>query len=215
VSVHPQHEFCPLCGTRLGAPTRSATSYPRYAMAQRDTEFVLKRVLLFLGIATSAISIFVNAFTYDQAPSLWSIVVVLSFAFLGSVSGIVRNRRANLGRKIINLYVVVAVFLVAIDVFGGFRQWSTTYLIPFMTIFVALLFTILAACGDKHLNEYLGNLLAIFFISLCPVVIYLFSLSARGWSSAVAILYCLLTIVGLVLFMGRDFREEIKKRFHY
>jgi hypothetical protein len=140
---------------------------------------------------------------------------MVSLVFSWRVIHIMQTKRANAGRKILSGYLIVSAFLVALDLFSGFLKWSTTYVIPFLTIFVALVFTILAVRGSKYLNEYLGNLLAIFFISLCPIIIYLFSLSTQAWTSMVAILYCLLTVVGLLLFMGKDFREEIKKRFHY
>jgi hypothetical protein len=215
VSVHPQHENCPLCGHRLGEPVSSDTSYPCYGTAEHNAGFTRERLLLFLMITASAITIFINIFTYDKAASPWSVVVTLSLVFSWRVIHIMQTKRANAGRKIINGYLIVSAFLVALDLFSGFLKWSTTYVIPFLTIFIALVFTILAVRGSKYLNEYLGNLLAIFFISLCPVIIYLFSLSTQAWASMVAILYCLLTVVGLLLFMGKDFRKEIKKRFHY
>jgi hypothetical protein len=215
VDVHPQHENCPLCGRRLGAPVPSDTSYPCYGSAEHNVGFTVERFLLFLVITASAITIFINIFTYDKAASPWSLVVMVSLVFSWRVIHIMQTKRANAGRKILNGYLIVSAFLVALDVFSGFLKWSTTYVIPFLTIFVALVLTILAVRGKKYLNEYLGNLLAIFFISLCPVIIYLFSLSTQAWTSMVAILYCLLTVVGLLLFMGKDFRKEIKKRFHY
>jgi hypothetical protein len=215
VSVHPQHEDCPLCGHRLGAPVSSDTSYPCYGTAEHNAGFTVERFLLFFAIAASAITVFVNVFTYSLARSPWSVVVVLSFIFSWRAVSILRTKRANAGRKILSGYLILSAFLIALDRFSGFLKWSTTYVIPFLTIFVALVFTILAVRGSKYLNEYLGNLLAIFFISLCPILIYLFSLSTQAWASMVAILYCLLTVVGLFLFMGRDFRDELKKRFHY
>jgi hypothetical protein len=215
VNIHPQHEDCPLCGHRLGVPVSSDTSYPRYGTAEHNAGFTRERLLFFLMITASAITIFINIFTYDKVASPWSVFVMLSLVFSWRVIHIMQTKRANAGRKILSGYLIVSVFLVALDLFSGFLKWSTTYVIPFLTIFVALVFTILAVRGSKYLNEYLGNLLAIFFISLCPVIIYLFSLSTQAWASMVAILYCLLTVVGLLLFMGKDFREEIKKRFHY
>jgi putative effector of murein hydrolase LrgA (UPF0299 family) len=161
------------------------------------------------------ISVFINVFTIAQEPSPWSVVVVLSLVFPWRVISILRTRKANAGRKILNSYVIVSAFLVALDIYNGFVKWSTTYVIPFLTIFVAFVFTILAVRSAKKLSEYLGNMLAVFFISLCPAIIHMFSLSTQAWSSLVALLYCLLTVTGLVIFMGGSFKEEIKKRFHF
>ncbi len=215
VLVHPQHGFCPLCGKRLGTPGESATAYPRYAADRSTAGFTLGRLVCFLLIAVSAICVFINIFTYRQAPSLWSALVVLSLVFPVWIVGVVRARKADAGRKILKSYGIVAAFVIGLDLFSGFAKWSTTYVLPFLTICVALVFTVLAVRSKKKFTQYLGNLLAVFFISLCPAIIYLFSLSTQAWSSLVALLYCLLTVAGLVIFMGESFREEIKKRFHF
>ncbi len=215
VSVHPQHENCPLCERRLGAPGDSVTAYPQYASNGATAGFTAGRLLLFLVIAASAICVFVNIFTYSLESAPWSVVVTLSLVFPWRMIVILRTRKANAGRKILSSYLIASGFLVALDIYGGFMKWSTTYVIPFLTIFVAFVFTVLAARSERKLNEYLGNLLAVFFISLCPAIIYLFSLSTQAWSSLVALLYCLLTVAGLVIFMGGSFREELKKRFHF
>ena len=215
VSVHPQHEACPLCGKRLGASGSSATSYPKYAFNEGDAGFTMTRLLFFLMIAACAITVFINIFTFDQKPTPWSAIVVLSFLFLWRIIVIVRTRKANAGRKILGGYAILSAFLIGLDIYSGFLKWSTTYVIPFLTVFVAFVFTVLAMRGKKTLREYMGYLLAVFFISLCPAITFLLSLSTQAWSSLVAILYCFLTVVALIIFMGGNFRGEIKKRFHY
>jgi hypothetical protein len=204
-----------LCGKRLGIQTYGATAYPLYVTLSEGVGFFIRKIFTFFVIAASAITVFINIFTYRNVPVLWSFVVAVSLIFTWHMVNVVVTRKSNTGRRLLNSYFAISIFLIVIDIYGGFLKWSTTYVIPFLTILLAFLFTVLAARSKKHFNEYMGNLLAIFIISICPILVYMFSLSTQGWSSMVAILYCFLTIVGLVLFMGRAFREEIKKRFYY
>ncbi|HCC35554.1 MAG TPA: hypothetical protein DEQ02_07965 [Ruminococcaceae bacterium] len=215
VNVHPQHAVCPLCGRLLGEPRDAETSYPRYAEIGDKAGFTLAKLLLFLMISVSAVSVFINIFTFSHAPSLWSVIVLLSLVFVWRTIGFASSKKANAGMKILHSYAFTSAFLLGLDIFTGFGKWSTTYVIPFLTILVTFVYTILAVRSHKNFREYLGNLLAIFFISLCPVIIYLFSLSAQVWSCLVAILYCLLTVAGLAIFMGSSFKDELKKRFHF
>jgi heme exporter protein D len=213
VTVHAQHRHCPLCGVKLGQSGQSITVYPRYDNPTGKAVFTMQKLLIFLAIAASAISGFINIFTQTSFP--WSAFVILSLFSIWLIVGTLRSKDINEGKKILNCYGVVFLLLVAIDAFSGFYKWSTTYVIPFLTIAVALVLTVLAMRSSKHFTQYLGCLIAVFFISLCPTAIYLFSLSTEAWSSLVAMLYCLLTVAGLWIFKGGSFKQEMKKRFYF
>ena len=213
VAVHAQHRHCPLCGANLGQSGQSITAYPQYDNPTGKAVFTMQKLLLFLAIAASAITGFINIFAQSSVP--WSAFVFLSLFSTWLIADILRSKDITKGKKILNCYGVVFVLLIAIDALSGFNKWSTTYVIPFLTIAAALVFTILAMRNNKSFTQYLGCLLAVFFISLCPTAIYLFSLSTEAWSSLVAMLYCLLTVAGLWIFKGGSFKEEMKKRFYF
>lgn len=224
VTVHPQHENCPLCGRRLAAPDASGsivsdrnggTVYPAYSFDAEDARFSVKKLVLFLVIVVSAVSVFINIMTLDKAPVFWSAAVAASLAFLWCFMALVWAKTMGIGRKLIYIYGLIAVYLIVIDVFAGFTQWSTTYVLPFLTIAVVIVLTCIALSSNAKFNEYMGALLSIFFISLCPILIFLLSLSALAWTSFAAALYCLLTAIGLFIFKGRRFRREALKRLHF
>jgi hypothetical protein len=64
-------------------------------------------------------------------------------------------------------------------------------------------------------SEYLGYLLATFFISLFPLAFYLFGFASLIWTGITAMLTSLLTIIGMFIFADKLFKEEMKKRFHF
>ena len=218
VSVYPQHTVCPLCGKKLTPPVQSLQSetlYPKYAVSRGYAGFTIEKLLLFATILASAVSIFINIFTLDEKLTLWSVIVSATLVSLWLVIHIILQKRVSVGRKIIYDYGVVSVYLIVLDIYSGFSKWSTTYVIPFLTVAVAVVFTSIAVSNNKNFREYLGVLIAVFFISFCPIIIFVFSLSKQAWTSFVAVLYCLLTMTGLIIFAGENFKQEIKKRFHF
>ena len=217
VSLYSQHNICPLCGKSLTdrETVTSETSYPRYIRTVGRGEFIIKKLFLFVTIVACAVSIFINAFTLGEKLILWSVIVSVSMISFWLIINITFGKRISIGKKILYDYGIISAFLIAIDIYADFGKWSTTYVIPFLTVAVAIILTIMAVSNRKNYRDYLGGLIAIFFVSFFPIIIFVFSFSTQAWTSFIAILYCLLTIVGLIIFSGRNFKQEIKKRFHF
>lgn len=218
IKVYSQHKECPLCGKRLGNPCQSDTSYPLYVAEGGQVRLTFEKFILFATITASVISVFINIFTLAEKLTLWSFTVTASLIAFWLIIHSLLMKKANIGRKIIYNYGIISAYLITIDALNGFSKWSTTYVIPFLTVAVAAVFTGLAASninGGKNFREYSGILTAIFFISFCPVILFALSLSVKVWTSLISALYCLLTIIGLLIFAGKRFRHEIKKRFHF
>ncbi len=214
INVHPQHEVCPLCGKLLGNLSAGRTAYPPYKPETGSGGFTVSKLLLFLVISVSVISIFINILTSGQNSVPWSVMVSLSLIFPWFIFSLIKSKKMNTGTKILYSYIIASVYIIAVDIFGGFNKWSTTFVIPFLTVAIAVVFTSIAISTTENFESYLGYLTVIFFISFCPVIIFLFSLSTLVWTSLVAALYCLLTVIGLIIFKGDEFKHEIGKRFH-
>ena len=213
--IYSQHDICPLCGKYLGTPAASETSYPEYVTKGNKDTFTIKKLFLFIIIIICTVSVYINVFTLGETLTFWSVIVSVSLISLWMMINLLLDKKLSIGLKIIYNYGIISFYIIFIDVCTGFLKWSTTYVIPFLTIAVTVIFTIMAIIYRESYREYLGLLISIFFISFCPVIIFIFSFSTKAWTGFIAILYCALTIAGLVIFSGRNFRQEIKKRFHY
>lgn len=142
--------------------------------------------------------------------------MVLALAVVWSVLGILRSRKLNVPARILLMFTLATSFFIGIDVLTGFYRWSTTYLVPLMTIAVTLTITLMVLIRRRsNYGEYLGYLLAILIISLVPLLFFAFQLSNRLWTSIAALVYSLLTVVALWTFTGKDFKSELSKRFHF
>ncbi len=207
-------EKCPLCGSRLGEPLKSVIDYPQYGFYNHKKKEFIKKLILFLTISTILITVYINAVTFSSSGGIWSLTVCASLGLVIYSFNIVKSKKIYIGGKIFRLFFAVSLFIVFLDVVNGFLKWSTTYVVSFLTIVAALLFTVLAFIKKNNIKEYFGYILAIAFLSLCPIMLYIFGLSDNLWSSLVATLACVIITIGLYIFTGRSFKEELKKRFH-
>lgn len=209
VLVYPQHERCPLCDSALGEKGHSNTAYPTPLPGKKKSQ-VLK-ILLFLCIAAAVICAFISIFSPYH---LWSVIVCAALITLWGVVSSAASKTISPGAKLFNIFIAIIFLLLVIDLCTGFRKWSTTFAIPFMAIGLTAILTILAGRDRKLYLKYRGYLLAMFFVSLCPIIVFLLSLSLYAWTAYVAAIYAILTGVGFWIFADEGFKTEMKKRFH-
>ncbi|CAH1059717.1 DUF6320 domain-containing protein [Paenibacillus pseudetheri] len=216
VTVDNQHNRCPLCSKPLKIRGESTTEYPSYKEVYQETKsFTVAKLFLFLAISAIVLSITINALTYHINPRIWSIIVStgLIYAWIVVKDTILSNK--HIGRKILYHYVMLSIFLLVIDIFVGFRGWSTNYAIPLFGVAATFIMTMLAIVQKSLWRHDIGYILAMFFINLCPMLLFVFNLSHVIWTSVFSIVYSLLTIIGMIIFSDRKFISEIRRRFHY
>jgi hypothetical protein len=212
--VDSHHKNCPLCDESLENKGNSLTAYPEYQNVRHKMMITADRVLLFMTVASSIILAAINWFTFDLRPELWSFMPLVSIlAGWVTLKNIFFSRK-YVGGKILIQFGLVVIFLLVADIYSGFEKWSTNYVIPFLMMFVTLLLLIIAAARKSLWQDYLGYLLAAFFISLSPLPLYLFGFASIFWTGIAAMLFSLLMLIGMFIFSDKHFKEEMKKRFH-
>lgn len=218
VTVISRHQKCPLCGASV-RPLESDVlrdneffpEYPEYKESKLDKT---KRAVFFITVAFSAIAVFVNLFSLTINRSFWSFIVVscLFYVFISLKS--VSSKKTHTGTKFLFQLIMLSALAVIIDVFSGFTMWSTTYVIPALSTASSFVITVFAASKKALYMEYLGYILTSLLISIVPAVLCIFSLSKQAWVGYAALLFSLIMLLGLYLFADKDFKREVKKRFH-
>lgn len=212
--VNVYSKQCPLCGKVFDNCLPSETDYPSYNLnANKKLDFLAK-LILFLSISTILVTVFINIFTYLNNRSLWSINVIASLLLVIAMLYMLKSKRISKSGKVFYSYCYTSLFMIVIDIANGLNKWSTTFVIPFLTIGLTLIFVIFASSNKNNFNDYFGYLLAIAFISFFPIMIYFLGLSSELWSSLVATLFCLIIAIGLYIFAGNAFKSELRKRFN-
>ena len=119
------------------------------------------------------------------------------------------------GAIILVQLLLISALVIVIDIFSGFKKWSTTFVIPSLS-FASSLVIVFIAIGKRSLyKEFSGYLLTSFLISIIPALLCLVNLSTHNWIGYASFLVSLLMLFGLYVFSEKDFKIEMKKRFHF
>ena len=223
LEILTENHLCPLCGKSLSQTAGQnyadsaenlqrieAFRYPIYRKKKRDT---VKTVFFFVSCTTSIVCLFINYLTFSLHSYLWSFIVVSSIFFVYKTVFIWSSHIHYTGSKLFAQFFWSSQLFIVIDFLTGFSCWSLSLVIPWFSVGITLVLSILALCNRKNYQEYTGYMTAAFFLSGIPFVISLFPFIKVKWPSWTAVLYALLTIFALFLFSKRQFKAEMKKRF--
>lgn len=220
VNVVSRNSKCPLCGALLAdnkdlsIPLCDNELYPEYPAIKQSKMEMARKALFFITVAISTIAVFVNLFSLTIQSTFWSFIVVSCLFYVFISFKTVSSKKFHTGAKMLIQLLLLSALAVIIDVFSGFTMWSTTYVIPFLSTASSFVITIIAVSKKALYKEYLGYILTSLLISILPAVLCIFSLSIRAWVGYSALLFSLIMLFGLYIFADKDFKRELKKRFH-
>jgi hypothetical protein len=216
VGVESGQARCPLCFTPLDNSGETDAAYPSYAAThRREKHFSVKKLFVFISIVVAVICVTINALTWRQSSYPWSLIVVVSVSIAWSSLLSLQSRRINAAGRVLIIYALLTVIVLLIDGGSNFTGWSTSYVIPFLTIATTLLLTIMVVVGMRCNTDYAGYLVAILIMSICPLLLFMISVSHVLWPSIAALTYSLLTVVGFYVFSDGQFKAVARRRLHF
>lgn len=215
VIINDNVNKCPLCNRNLQefSSVSRNTWYPEYSYTEAATQLSLgKKVFLFISISVACICILINLLTGVKNP--WSLYVVSPILYLQLLINNTVQSKMRAGAKIILQITGISGLLLIFDLLSGFYRWSVNIVIPFLIIGGTFVITIIITKKKMLWNEYVGYIIAMIFLGFLPVLLYISGVADTLWASAVSALYSLLTIIAMLVFFNRKFKNEITRRFH-
>jgi hypothetical protein len=213
INIDGNNKTCPLCNYNVRNKSNSKVAYPKYETVKKNNNKIFTSIYLIILIIVILYLSINFIFDINQINILFTIILTLVIPII-IVSRNIFSDKIAIGYKILMIYATVSTLLMIIDGFTNFNKWSTTYVIPIMTVVIAMIFTIVAMFKKKLFKEYIGYLIIIFFISFCPIILFAFSLANSIWTSILTLAYCLVITIILLIFSFNKFKDEIKKRFN-
>lgn len=207
---------CPLCGSIVNKENKVNINglYPDYETTGSYTwKSFTSRFVLFLAIAVITECLFVNLITNRR--NLWFLYVIGPVLYLLLSVNHTLLSKAHMGTKILFQVVGISSMLVMIDLLSGYYRWSVNIVIPLLFITTILLITIIVFFKRKLWDDFVGYMMVFTFLGFMPIVLYSVGVSNSIWASAASASYALLTIVGMFLLPGRNFKNEFKRRFYF
>jgi hypothetical protein len=223
LEILTENGYCPLCGIHIKQQSiqhpsdsaeyrerAAACRYPAYREKKIDT---VKTALFFATCAVSIVGLFINYLTFTRNHFLWSLLVISAVFFIYKTVFIWTSHVYYIGSKLFAQFFWSSQLMIVIDLLTGLSFWSFALVIPWFSVGITTILTILAVCNRRNYQEYTGYMTAAFFLSVVLFCISLFPFIQVKWPSWTAMLYAILTVFALFLFSRRQFKAELKKRF--
>lgn len=215
IQLRDSQKECPFCHEKFDskgeAPVYPVYDYKKLSVRQR----ILPRIVAFLAIFLSAVSVFINVLTWGIYPRLWSVFVVGGAMYLWLTIGNTILSKMHGGGKIILQTISLSGLAVLIDLFSGFHRWSVNIVVPFIVIAHTLLITIIVFAKKMLWNAYIGYTITMLFLCFLPIILFVCRVATSYWACALSGLYALLTLAAMFIFARKDLKDQFVSRFHF
>lgn len=167
----------------------------------------------FACIAVAVLGAMGNAiFTPDKHWDLLFSAGILTMWFALMVG---YKKRHNLMKNAMWQLVVVTVISILWDIFTGWRAWSVNFVLPTVSILVQISMLTISKIQSHSPREYMiYYVMATIYGTILPLVLMLTNVITFNKPAILCVGFSFLFLVALVLFKGREFREEIYKKLH-
>lgn len=207
---------CPLCSRTIGETAIEIQNrwYPVYSMVDMPPQVnFVKKVFSFISITVISSCILINMLSGIENP--WSLYVAGPIIYLQLLINNTILSKMSTGSKILIQILGVSGLLLMIDLLSGFHRWSVNIVMPFLIIVGTFLITVIVLKKKMLWNEYVGYIITMIFLGFLPVLLYLSGVANQLWASAVSALYSFLTLIGMLFFANKKFKNEMTRRFHF
>lgn len=212
VQILDPTEKCPFCNCVLEEPDlEKEPAYPYVAGKVRKFN-LLGNIVLFLSLLIGTILFACNmAFDPDF---LWSIIVILSMAYVNIVLRLAIIGKNGYMYKTLCLVIIAIGILIGIDYVVGYRGWALNIVFPSGILLLDLAIIILMIVNHRNWQSYmmvqiLTALLGLFATILAAVGVVTFPYLAWLSLGVSAFLF-----LGTLIIGDQRARTELRRRFH-
>ncbi len=210
VNVRGVNKICPLCQSKLTGHS-DEVMYPEIKSVFKQYELFFK--LLVLGTVSGGVaSVAVNIILPKSG--FWSFFVVLGIVCFWISLYYGFKKRHNLPRNISNQVLLVSGLCVVWDLITGWHGWSLDYVFPCACAFSIISLVIVAKIFKLPPGDYQMCLTVDIIFGAVPVVFYVTGLANIAIPSVICTAISIISFVFILLFNGKEIKEEIIKRFH-
>lgn len=212
VKIAGDKQYCPLCqGELRGRADPSGEIFPNIPKDKFSNYFVL-RLISFIAIAAMVVCVTVNVLLHTALR--WSFYVCFGIACAWITGAVGISRRSSIVKNIIHQMFLLSALSVVWDLLTGWRGWSVDYVIPCACTGAMVFMFVMAVTKKIDLSEYLIYLMTSAVYGIIPAVFALLNMLSAVYPSAICIACSIITIAALLLFQGRNIRDEIIRKFH-
>lgn len=202
---------CPLCGGALESLTPSDNTYPNVLKKTRVINLIF-RILLFIGIISSVVSIMLNYYFNFSYKS--SLIVAVSFLYALFVVFLFTKEGSGYRLRTFGGVVGGVLLVIFIDSLYDLNHWSFDYVLPGAILALNLFLIIIMCINRRNWQSYILLLGGVFLSSCVLLLLCFIEIIKVPIFSQITFVICLLTLVGVLILGGPRVTQELRRRFY-
>ena len=186
--------------------------FPKPTMPS-EQEMKVYKIYSFLCIALVA-SMLVTDLNFHPRIR-WTLFTAGGVATMWIASSIGFFKRYNLLKNLMWQLLIGTIISFIWDALTGWHSWSVDFVLPIMSVGILSAMYAIVKVQKSPVREYLiYEIMAAGYGLILPGILLLCKVVKRPTVSMFGALVCFLFLVGVLLFKGREFKEEMQKNLH-
>ncbi len=210
VHVRGALHCCPLCQSPLSGK-QEETVYPVLPPTQKTMRLFLRLAAL----ATIVVAVICSAVNFSLPQTgWWSVLVMAALASTWLVLGVTIHKRGSPMKAIVWQLGAISAITLLWDLFTGFAGWSLNFVLPIFIPCAQLAAFIVAMALCLRPAEYLFCMTLCILAGFLPLILLLCSVLKIIYPSVICVGVSLVALAGLLLFKGRELKDDAVRRLH-
>ena len=186
--------------------------FPKPTMPS-EQEMKVYKIYSFLCIALVALMLVTDLNFHPKIR--WTLFTAGGVATMWVASSIGFFKRYNLLKNLMWQLLIGTIISFIWDALTGWHSWSVDFVLPMLSVGVLFAMCVIAKVQKSPVREYLiYEIMAAGYGLILPGILLLCKVVKRPTVSMFGALVCFLFLVGVLLFKGREFKEEMQKNLH-
>ena len=188
---------------------------PEFPEPDVPSELEIKVFKFVSFLCLAAVAGFVAA-DFNLHPKIrWTLFTAAGIGSMWLALAIGFVKRYNLMKNAMWQLIIVTAGCILWDIFTGWRGWSVDFVLPAVCMVILLSMIIIIKVQKNTAREYM-----IYFVMaggygvILPLILLLTGVVKFMPLSTLCVVVCFLFLAALVIFKGKEFREEMHKKFH-
>lgn len=178
-----------------------------------ELEMKVYKIFTFCCLALAAFLIVTDINYHPRVR--WTLFTAGGVASMWLASSIGFFKRYNLLKNAMWQLLIVTGACFVWDWLTGWHGWSVDLVLPIVSIGILISMVIISAVQKYQAKEYMIYLvMAAGYGMILPFILLLTGAVHKRIPSMFGSLFCFLFLIGLILFKGKEFWEEMQKKFH-
>ena len=178
-----------------------------------EQEMKVYKIYSFLCLALAAAMLVTD---WNFHPRIrWTLFTAGGVASMWIASSIGFFKRYNLLKNVMWQLLIGTIICFIWDALTGWHSWSVDLVLPVMSVATLVAMFVIAKVQKSPVREYLiYEVMAAGYGLILPLILLLCGAVKNPTVSMFGALICFLFLVGVILFKGKEFKEEMHKNLH-